>query len=321
MSLEWASLDEDDAGPLAELTAAIEAADRTGEHFSLEDVVGHLTNPMLDLAEGTLAARDGQRLIAYGYLPVKQVRDDVHAMFLYGGVHPAFRGRGHGRRVLDWAIEVAPKLHERAYPGKGLELQTGVLEANTAAAALLERKGFAATRWFWQMRRDLSGEPPQVRVPEGVDFVTYTPEFEEGARQVRNTSFLDHWGAAPHTAESWRHNITGRHGFRPESSFVARAGDEAVAIVMTHHHEAATAATGVRTAWIDIIGTLREWRGKGVAAGLIAHALAAFKEQGYDRAGLSVDADNPTRAVGVYTRAGFEVYQRSTVYSLPITPA
>ncbi|MFG1690343.1 GNAT family N-acetyltransferase [Nonomuraea sp. NPDC049269] len=321
MSLEWAPLDEDDAGRLAELAAAIEAEDRTGEHFSLEDVIGHLANPMLDLAEGTLAARDGQRLIAYGYLPVKQVRDGVHAMFLRAGVHPAFRGRGHGGRVLDWAIEVAPKLHERAYPGKGLELQTGVLQENTAAAELLERKGFAATRWFSQRHRDLSGEPPQVRVPDGIDFVTYTPEFEEAARRVRNESFRDHWGSGLHTAESWRHNITGSHGFQPESSFVARAGDEAVAIVMTRHHEAATAATGVRTAWIDIIGTLREWRGKGVAAGLIAHALATFKEQGYDRAGLSVDADNPTGAVGVYTRAGFEVYQRATAYSLTIMPA
>jgi ribosomal protein S18 acetylase RimI-like enzyme len=41
----------------------------------------------------------------------------------------------------------------------------------------------------------------------------------------------------------------------------------------------------------------------------------------FDRAGLSVDADNPTGAVGVYTRAGFEVYQRATAYSLTITPA
>ncbi|MCA2229058.1 GNAT family N-acetyltransferase [Nonomuraea aurantiaca] len=318
MSVRWGSLDEDDAGSLAELGAAIGAADGVEERFSVEDVAEHLANPLLDLAEGTLVARDGQRLIAYGYLPVKQVRDGLHAMVLHGGVHPDFRGRGHGGRVLDWAIGTAPKLHERAYPGKGLELQTGIPQADTAAAALLEGKGFAAVRRFCQMRRDLSGELPQVRVPEGVDFVTYTPEFEEAARRVRNESFRDHWGSASHTAESWRHSITGRRGFRPESSFVARAGGEAVCVVLTRHVEGATA---VRTAWIDIIGTLREWRGKGVAGNLIAHALAAFKEQGYARAGLSVDADNPTGAVGVYTRAGFEIYQRATMYSLPITPA
>ncbi|MEU7741026.1 GNAT family N-acetyltransferase [Nonomuraea sp. NPDC049158] len=321
MSVRWGPLNKDDAGSLAELGAAIGAADGADEHFSVEDVAEHLANPLLDLAEGTLAARDGQRVIAYGYLPVKQVRDGLHAMVLHGGVHPDFRGRGHGGRLLDWAIGTAPKLHERAYPGKGLELQTGIPQGNTAAAALLEGKGFAAVRWFCQMRRDLSKELPQVRVPEGVDFVTYTPEFEEAARRVRNESFRDHWGSAPHTAESWRHNITGSRGFRPESSFVARAGGEAVSVVLTRHLEGATAATGVRTARIDIVGTLREWRGKGVAGNLIAHALTAFKEQGYERASLSVDADNPTKAVGVYTRAGFEIYLRTAMYSLPITPA
>lgn len=49
--------------------------------------------------------------------------------------------------------------------------------------------------------------------------------------------------------------------------------------------------------------------------------LAAFKEQGYARPGLSVDADNPMGVVGVYARAGFEIYRRAAMYSLPIRPA
>jgi GNAT superfamily N-acetyltransferase len=266
-------------------------------------------------------------------------------MFLHGGVHPGFRRQGLGGEVVDWAVRAAVKLHERAtpnadlaleqrafpnaglalheraFPSVGLALQVGALHEDTGAAALFESKGFAVSRRFCQMRRDLSAELPEVRVPEGVEFISYEPAFEEATRQVRNASFRDHWGSTPHTAENWRHNLTGSRGFRPEASFVARAGDEVISILMTRHREAATAASGVRYAWIDIVGTLREWRGKGVAGGLIAYALAAFREQGYDMAGLSVDADSPTGAIGVYVRAGFEIYQRSTAYSLTLTPA
>ncbi|WP_219466108.1 GNAT family N-acetyltransferase [Nonomuraea rhizosphaerae] len=320
MSLEWAPLTEHDAGPLAELADAIEDEDRTGERLTVEEVAERLRNPLLDLADGTIAARDGRRLVAYGCLPIRDVRDGVHAMLLRGGVHPAFRGRGLGGEVLDWATRTAPKLHERAFAGSGLELQVVVVQENTKAAALFERKGLSLSRRFCQMAHGLS-ELPAVRAPEGIEFVTYEPRYEDAARKVRNASFEDHWGSTPYTAESWRHVVTGSRGFRPEASFVALAGGEAVSILLTHHLEASTAATGVRFAWIDIVGTLREWRGKGVAGNLVLHALAAFKEQGYDMAGLSVDADNPTRAAGVYLRAGFTIYQRSVAYSRMLTPA
>ncbi|GAA3250041.1 hypothetical protein GCM10020216_082490 [Nonomuraea helvata] len=66
---------------------------------------------------------------------------------------------------------------------------------------------------------------------------------------------------------------------------------------------------------------MKEWRGKGVASALIGHALAAFKDQGYESTGLGVDAHNPTGAVRVYSRAGFEIARRSTTYALRIKRA
>jgi ribosomal protein S18 acetylase RimI-like enzyme len=124
-----------------------------------------------------------------------------------------------------------------------------------------------------------------------------------------------------HTPESWRSHIVGSRNFRPESTFVALAGDRAVGVLITHFFDAQSARLGERQAWIQIIGTLKEWRGKGVASALIAHALAVFTSQGYESTGLGVDTDNPTGAVAVYSRAGFEITKRSTSYARPITPA
>ncbi|MFI6602902.1 GNAT family N-acetyltransferase [Nonomuraea sp. NPDC050536] len=86
-----------------------------------------------------------------------------------------------------------------------------------------------------------------------------------------------------------------------------------VGVVMTHEREG--------QAWIQIVGTLADWRGKGVAGGLLAHAMSAFKAQGYGTAGLGVDTHNPTGALSVYRRAGFEVVRRRATYARELTPA
>ncbi|NUS09616.1 MAG: GNAT family N-acetyltransferase [Nonomuraea sp.] len=320
MSLEWGPLTLDDTEPLAGLLAAIEAEDRTGEVHDLDDVREQLSHHLLDLAAGTLAARDGGRIVAYGYLPVRQSVTDAHIMRLSGGVHPAYRRRGLGGRVLDWGVATAPVLSEKAYPGVPLEIQLHADDANAGLRALAERAGFTATRWFAHMGRSLKGDLPAFTPPDGVSVVTWSPEVDEGARHVRNESFVDHWGSVPHTRESWQGYIVGTRNFLPGSSFVALHEGRPVGVLMTHTFEAYNEQAGERRAWIQIVGTLREWRGRGVAGALIAHALAAFRAQGFDTAGLGVDADNPTGAVSVYTRAGFEIFQRSTNYALPVKP-
>lgn len=317
--MKWGPLTYEDARALAEFWAAVEAEDRIGEIYGVEDVAEHLSSELIDLAAGTFAARDGDRIAAFGYLPVRQATEGgVHALRLWGGVHPAYRGRGLGRRIVDWAVDVAPMLGEKAFPGVPVEVHIGAHDTNPALAALAEGAGFAVVRTFAHMERSLSGGLPALRTPEGVRIATWSPEVDDGARIVRNESFRDHWGSVPHTPESWAGHITGSRNFRPESSFVALAGDHAVGVLMTHFFDALSAHRGERQAWIQIVGTLREWRGKGVAGALIAHALDAFARQGYQSAGLGVDTDNPTGAVAVYERAGFAITERHKNYALSV---
>ncbi|MEV0382978.1 GNAT family N-acetyltransferase [Nonomuraea sp. NPDC050643] len=314
--MEWGPVTRKDARSLAEFWAAVEAEDRTGESHGVDDVVEQLAHHGIDLAAGTLAARDGDRIAAFSYLPVRPSAAETHPMRLWGGVHPAHRGRGHGRRLLDWAITTAPGLSERAFPGVPPELRLNVHDGNPGLAALAEGAGFAAVRTFARMERTLPGELPEPRPPGGVSIATWSPELDDGARHVRNESFRDHWGTVPHTRESWRGHAAGSRSFRPDASFVALAGDRAVGVLITHFHDLHSARIGVRQAVISIIGTLREWRGKGVASALLAHALHVLAGQGYESAVLSVDTENPTGALGVYTRAGFAITQRSRNYAL-----
>ncbi|WP_344865903.1 GNAT family N-acetyltransferase [Planomonospora alba] len=320
MTIEWAPLSGDDVHALVELTAAIEAEDKTGENHGADDITDHLGNPMVDPAEGTLGGWADGRLVAFGTLLARPSADPVHQMVLWGGVHPAHRRRGLGAHLLGWAVRNAPVLHGRRFPGRPLELHVYTDDRNKGAEALFTGGGLTPARWFYGMRRDLTADLPGAPLPETLRIVPYGAELEDTVREVRNAAFADHWGTPTHTAQSWRDVLVGTSVFRPESSFVAVDGSGAgVAVLLTCYYEADTAATGVREAWIQTIGTLREWRGRGVASALIAHALAEFRAQGYRRAGLSVDADSPTGALGVYTRAGFEVEDRTVVYALPLS--
>lgn len=319
VTFDWIPLAKNDVGAWAELLAAVEATDRIGEHYSADDLAEQLANPLLDVAEGTLAAWDGGRMVAAGLTACRPAADPVHQMSLWGAVHPDYRRRGLGGHLLDWAIRTTPVLHGRRFPGSPLELHVYLDDGNEGAKTMVTRAGMAPVRWFHSMSRDLGTDLPASDLPDGLEIVTYRVDLADAARRVRNASFTDHWGSVPHTPESWKSFITGVQAFRPEGSFVVRDGaGESVAVLLTHYFAADTEATGVREAWIQIVGTLREWRGRGVAAALLAHALAEFRAQGYQKAGLGVDADNPTGALGVYTRAGFVVEHRATTYALPI---
>ncbi|TDD24216.1 GNAT family N-acetyltransferase [Nonomuraea diastatica] len=317
--MEWGPLTRQDARPLAELLAAIEAEDTTGDVYGVDDVAERLAARLLDMTEGTLAARDGDRIVAFGCLPARQAAGDVHLMHLWGGVHPACRRRGLGRRVIDWSLRAAPKVSAKVHPGLPVEVSFDVFDERPGTRVLAESAGFTAARFFARMERSLAGDLPSARPPEGVSIAAWSPELDDGARHVRNESFRDHWGSVPHTPESWRHTITGSRNFVPEATFVALAGDQPVGVLVTHFFDHKFAQTGERQAWIQIVGTLKEWRGKGVASALIAHALSAFAGHGYTSTGLGVDAHNPTGAVRVYTASGFAVTRRCTSYtrSLP----
>ena len=57
-------------------------------------------------------------------------------------------------------------------------------------------------------------------------------------------------------------------------------------------------------------------RRRGLAGVLLRVVLQRYREEGFDRAALDVDSENPTGALGIYERAGFRTEMRWTSYRL-----
>ena len=78
--------------------------------------------------------------------------------------------------------------------------------------------------------------------------------------------------------------------------------------------EAKIEQTGVREGWIEAIGVIPEWRGRGLGSALMVQSLNDFAALGFMRAALDVDTENPTGALQLYEKLGFEAVKRTIVF-------
>ena len=83
-------------------------------------------------------------------------------------------------------------------------------------------------------------------------------------------------------------------------------------------NEAENAAFNRTRGWLASVFVRRPWRRRGLGRAVVLRSLQIFRDRGLTSAGLGVDADNPTGALGLYTGTGFVVDRRSTAYRKPM---
>lgn len=319
------ALTERDAAAYIAFVDAVSEADGDTDHL---DEAGYLKLLNFPLAtpelEDFTGFFDGGRLAAAGWVARRSSAEPAHWMTTSGAVHPDYRGRGLGTTLIRWQQGLAPRIHERYFPGRRLELAVGAMGGNTGAHELFENEGFAPLRWFFEMSMPQGAPAGDDRAPDGLVFAPLadTGAGREELRREHNATFVDHFRFTPSGPQEWAHWI-GQDKVRPDLSFLlreARSGEPA-GFLVSSFSAADFAATGVRDVHFNLIGTRRAHRRRGVASALIAHAVRAARELGFETASLGVDAQNPTGALGVYERAGFVCTHKWAVYNKVLSEA
>lgn len=326
--LTWAPMRLADAAAYAELLAAAETVDDTGEHYSAEDLEEELGDPNLDLDRDTWAISQDGRLIAAGGVIGSTTTRETDIVHAFGVVHPDCRRRGIGTRLLALQLERAAALHGERHPTVPGLLSVSVPDHLPGAVALAGTAGLEPTRTFHEMERDLhteAAEPSGLSAP--LRMVSWDPAREDEVRRAHNLAFGEHWGSTERDAQAWAQWFTGSRNFRPELTRLVLDGpgeDAAVvAYLLGYYYEAAQAATGHCDAYIGQLGTLPAARGKGAGTALLTHCLAAYRDLGYDTSSLGVDTANVTNALGLYERVGFVQTRSATNWGrvVPAQPA
>jgi mycothiol synthase len=309
-----------DVAAAVELLAAAEAVDDTGVHKSAEDLAAGWFNELVDLELDTrVVLTDDGGLVGYATTVAPPTFRDAYGVHLEGRVHPAWRGRGIGRALLAWQLQRGAQLHAERHPEAPARLTATVYTSMPSVEALVRRAGLEQARWFFHMERPLTGLPPRRHV-EGVDLVPFSWDRDEDVRLAHNAAFTEHYGSSERDVASWRVMFTGERSFRPDLSVLALEDGAVVGYALAYVSEATAAATGSRESYFGQIGVVPAARGRGLSKAVIIEALHVAAAHDCQTAGLEVDSENVTGALGLYESLGFTTHRTQVSWSHRIDP-
>jgi mycothiol synthase len=183
---------------------------------------------------------------------------------------------------------------------------------------LFESIGMTFVRLFLRMERSLHEPIDEPAGVHGVTLRTYRrPEDNAGACAAYNDSFSDHFDHHDEDLRDWNRGIADPSR-RPDLSWLAEIDGkpgEFAGFCICGIYDDANREKGVREGWIELLGTTREWRGRGLGRSLLLHGLQSLKSAGFDTALLGVDSESSTGANLLYEKVGFRERQREYVYS------
>ncbi|MFO7253496.1 MAG: mycothiol synthase [Actinomycetes bacterium] len=286
------------ADEVAAVLAVVDAAtEADGVRPLNEHVMLHLRYGGEEQARNVLVYADG-RLAGYAHVdPTDAVAGPSGELV----IHPEFRRRGLGRRLLEAVLaETGGRLRLWAHGG------------HPGAARLAASAGFERVRSLWQMRRSLFAALPDPVVPEGIRIATFRPGVDEEAWLAVNArAFADHPEQGAWTLEDVKRREQ-ESWFDPEGFFLAWRGERLAGFHWTKVHgdgEHAHDPIGE----VYVVGVDPAEQGTGLGRALVLTGLRHLRARGLAQVMLYVDEAN-TPAIRLYESLGFTHWDTDVMY-------
>ena len=314
--LRWRSIGPDDVDGWYALIRRMADVDKPAWVEARADLEQALASSANDPARDTLLGLDRDNTVrAYGRIALNPGSTTALG---FGGVDPQWRRQGIGSAVFRWQEQ---RLSERlAGRGGGGVLRTYAEEDNASHVGLLTAAGARVVRYFTEMTRPLDTGLPEAQLPDGMEFVDFSEAVSEEIRRAHNEAFQDHWGSEPRDRERWRFTVE-HPEFRPAWSFAVRdtAAEAVAAYQLASFDPDGEEIHGFTEGYTMLLGVRRRWRGLGLAPAMLAEAMRRFKAAGMRNAGLGVDTENPSGALGLYESLGYVSTHRDVVFDKPVS--
>ena len=321
--LSWRAAEHRDLDAWAALiarTAAVEQPVWFERRADLEQILESKNNPV---AANTILGFDPEG-VARAYARITKNRDGDKANGS-GCVDPEWQGSGIGTGLLGWMEQrtrarFAEDADRWAVPRPRLRLY--MEQQHQHQAALFAGSGYEIIRYYNEMHRPLNQVVPEVVLDAGLELVTFGPALHEPVRLAHNSAFRDHWGSEPRDEEAWGFVVNDPQA-RPDLSGVVldRSTGQVAGYQLATHDAEGAQTRGFREGYTELLGVRREFRGRGIAQVLLADAMRRFAAAGMDVASLDVDSENPTGALALYVKMGYEAVNRSMAWDKVLQPA
>lgn len=272
-TLAWQPLTEDDLPALAHLATRCLQRDGGLPHLAGEPMLRRyfLSGP------GITGRDETGEVVAAASVFV----DGAGHRTATGLVHPSARGQGLGHELVAWCRERSG----------GVLLRVAVETTSPEWDELVAELGLVRTFAEHVMRHPLD-VVPRVPRPVGLHVERWTEETAPLFHEAYRLSFGERPGFPDTPIGEWVADVAGEEGFRPRASRVALDAEGRPAGFVNLVDD-----------WIDQVGVVPAWRGRGLGAHLVARSLRALRKRGCEAVWLSVNVDNP--AADLYRRLGF----------------
>lgn len=283
--LVWSPLTPEDLPALEPVAQA--CLDRDG---GLPDLA---TPARIDSLFGNRQGIVGRDQLGEVVAAVAMSKQDNGVYTVTGMVHPSAYGQGFGIELARWVREQV----------EGAPVYLAMESVSPEVEELFGNLGLHRTFSETVMRHPLR-HIPFVRLADDLVSLPFTDDLSETFQHAYEQSFGDQPGYDRGSATAWGAWLREQEGFLPEESRVV--------IDKTGH---VVGFVTVSEDWIEEVGVVPSWRGKGVGAHLVVRTLTAMQKRGASQVWLAVGASNPARSL--YERLGFKVYGTRARYRMP----
>jgi mycothiol synthase len=243
---------------------------------------------MLPDPGGTIVACEGELVVGYCVPRL----DDLT-------VHPQYRRRGHGRRLVAAALELVRRRDE-------LPLNLYVPAHLEASRRFAEALGFRYRSSLWRFELSPGSMSPSPVFPADVVVRSWSPDEDVDAWvEFMIASFEGHPSQISPTPEVIR-AVNARPDFDPGGILIVSPADEPERKIGFARVELLPAKDGESppVGYVNTIGVLPAWRGRGLGRELLRWSIGYLRGRGAGLIELSVEAAND-RATELYRRHGF----------------
>lgn len=309
---------ESDYPQMVAAIAASADADQVERATTLEDVANtynHLTNS--DPYQDMIFAEINGQVIGYsrGWWFIEG-EDGPYLYAIVGFLVPDFRRKGIGQLMVGWMEDRLRAISAGHPPERSKFYQVFVSDSETGLVNLLEKKGYQAIRYFYEMVRPSLDDIPDFPLPAGLEVRPVLPEHYRLLWDAADEAFRDHWGYAHLTEEDYQAWLNNSREFQPHLFQVAWdiESNQVAGQVQTFIDHLENEKYQRKRGYTEGISVRRTWRRRGLARALIARSLQVQKEAGMTESALGVDSENLSGATRIYEECGFRVVKRSAAY-------
>ena len=260
-----------------------------------------LTSPSVEVERDIRVLEHEGRLV--GYIDVDPSKSDPPTWWCDLKLAPDVDADAITAELIGW-------LEERADAGT-LRVWTSATDVRVVSA--VERLGFAPVRHSYRMEIDLADGTPEPVWPAGISVRTVAGGEERRIYDAFMEVWQDTSDLPDESFEEWAHWLMREESFEPSMWFLALSSDELAGFAVCRQDSNDPAAGHV---WL--LGVRRPWRRQGLGHALLLQSFQAFRQRGWTRGTLGVDASSPTGATRLYERAGMRAYRDTLFLERPV---